>query len=77
MATITMHVLALALALALVWLRLAPVLSVVALVILLARALFGFSSYDRAASARQIGIRELGFGAMTVAALALGHYFKL
>jgi len=74
---VVMHVLALALALALMWLRLAPALSVVALLLLLVRSLFGFSSYDRQASAKRIGIRELGFGAMTVAAIALGHYFNL
>jgi len=74
---IVMHILALFISLALAWLTLAPALAVIALLILLARALFGFSSYDRATSAKQIGIRELGFGAMTVVAIALGHYLNL
>jgi len=71
------HVLTLIVALVLVWNKLAPALALVALLILLLRALFGFSRYDRAANAKQIGFRELGFGAMTVAAIALGHYFNL
>lgn len=74
---IVMHILALFIALALAWLTLAPALAVIALLILLARAIFGFTRYDRATSAKQIGIRELGFGAMTVVAIALGHYFNL
>ena len=74
---ITMHVLALIAALMLAWIKLAHVLAIIALFILLVRALFGFSEYDRATSAKQIGIRELGFGAMMVIAIALGHYFNL
>lgn len=74
---LAMHALALIVALMLAWLKLIPVLAAVALLILLARALYGFSGYERATSARQIGIRELGFGAMTVTAIALGHYFNL
>ena len=74
---IMMHVLALVVALTLRWTKLIPALAIIAFLILLARALFGFSEYDRAASAKRIGIRELGFGAMTVAAIALGHYFNL
>jgi hypothetical protein len=74
---LVMHALALIVAFILAWVRRTSALAVVALLILLARALFGFSGYDRAASAKQIGIRELGFGAMTVSAVALGHYFNL
>ncbi len=76
-AVLTMHLLALAVALALSWAKLVSVLAAVALFILLMRALLGFSEYDRAASARQIGIRELCFGAMTVIAVALGHFLGL
>jgi hypothetical protein len=72
-----MHVLALVVALMLAWAKLIPALAIIPFLILLARALFGFSGYDRQASAKQIGIRELVFGAMTVAAIALGHYFNL
>jgi hypothetical protein len=74
---ITMHVLALVIVLALAWMKLTPALAIIAFLILLARVLFGFSGRDRAARAKQIGIRELGFGAMTVATIALGHYFNL
>ncbi|PYS47450.1 MAG: prenyltransferase [Acidobacteria bacterium] len=75
--TIVIHVLAIAAASVLAWAKLVPVLSVVALSILLARTVYGFSRYDRQATARLIGFRELGFGAMMVAAVALGHYFNL
>lgn len=68
---------ALLVALALCWFKLAPTLPVFVFLVLLGRALFGLSRFDRAATAKQIGIRELGFGAMTVAAIALGHYFNL
>lgn len=74
---LVLHVLALLAAFALAWFKLAPALPLIALLILLARAAFGFSSYDRRASAKQIGIRELGFGAMMVGMVALGHYFNL
>src|ERR1043165_545972 len=59
---IMMHVLALVVALTLRWTKLIPALAIIAFLILLARALFGFSEYDRAASAKRIVIRELGFG---------------
>lgn len=71
------HTLALTVVLAFAWAKLTSALSVVALIILLARALYGFAGDDRAASAKQIGICELGFGAMTVVAVALGHFFDL
>lgn len=71
------HFVGLAAALVLAWAGFAPTLAVAALFVLLARAVLGFSKYDRATSAKQIGIRELVFGALTVAAVALGHYFDL
>ncbi|HKC65199.1 MAG TPA: YwiC-like family protein [Pyrinomonadaceae bacterium] len=74
---ITMHILALIAVLTLAWIKLVPALAIIALLILLVRALFGFSGYDRAVNAKQIGIRELGFGATMVIAIALGHYFNL
>ena len=74
---LAIHAVAFIAALMLAWIKLIPFLAVVALLILLARALVGFSSYDHATSAKQIGIRELGFGAMTVVAVALGHYLNL
>src|SRR5947209_5867668 len=55
--TIVIHVLAIAAASVLAWAKLVPVLSVVALSILLARTVYGFSRYDRQATARLIGFR--------------------
>jgi hypothetical protein len=74
---LAVHLLALLGVTLLAWARLATVLAVAALLILLARALLGFSEYDRAKSAKRIGIRELGFGVMTIIAVTLGHYFNL
>lgn len=71
------HMIALSVAVVLAWTKLAPALSAVALLILLVRARYGFSRYDQATTAKQIGIRELGFGAMFVGLVALGHYFNL
>ena len=72
-----MHVLALVVVLALWWAHLASALAIAALLILLARALIGFTEYDRAASAKQLGIRELCFGAMLALLVAVGYYFQL
>jgi hypothetical protein len=74
---LVMHALALLIATLLAWFKLVPFLAVLALLILLTRALMGFSRYDHATTAKQIGIRELAFGAMTVATIALGHHFNL
>jgi uncharacterized membrane protein len=71
------HALALCVAVVLALTKLSPALSAVAFLILLLRALYGFSRYDQATTAKQIGIRELSFGAMIVGLVALGHYFKL
>lgn len=71
------HALALVIAITLAWLKLIPFLGVVALLILFTRALSGFSRYDHVTTAKQIGIRELAFGAVMVASIALGHYFNL
>jgi hypothetical protein len=71
------HALALSAAVALAWADVVPVLAVVAISLLLLRALYGLSGHDGAVSAKQVGIRELVFGAMTVLAVALGHHFNL
>jgi hypothetical protein len=52
----------------------APFLAVAALVILLARAVIGFSKPGNRVTAKKLGLRELGFGAMTVLAVVVGHY---
>lgn len=51
---------------------LGPRLAVVVMIILLARAVFGFVRFQRA-TAKQVGFSEIAFGAMTVLALVLGR----
>jgi hypothetical protein len=67
------HVIALALVLASVPANVVPALAVAAFLVLLLRAFHGFSE-RRVITAKRIGVRELVFGAMTVLAVALGHY---
>ena len=50
-----------------------PFLAVAALVILLLRAVIGFSRFDKRVTAKKLGFREIAFGAMTVFAVVLGH----
>lgn len=50
-----------------------PLLAIAASVILLLRAVIGFSESGKPVTARKLGLRELGFGAMTVFAVILGH----
>ena len=71
------HALALVAVVALWWLNLASALAAAALLVLLARAITGFTRYDRATSAKQIGILELVFGAILVILAAAGHYLGL
>ncbi|HSQ25055.1 MAG TPA: YwiC-like family protein [Pyrinomonadaceae bacterium] len=67
------HALAILIVSGLAWLSVVPFLSVVALTILLLRAVLGFSRFDKRVTAKKLGLRELCFGAMTVLALVLGH----
>jgi hypothetical protein len=67
------HVCALGAIVALALMKVAPLLAVPALLVLLLRAAFGFSETAQRASAKQIGIRELAYGAMTVLAAAVGY----
>jgi uncharacterized membrane protein YjjB (DUF3815 family) len=67
------HVLALLVVIGLAQAEVAPWLAVVALAILLGRAVFGFSNFDNPMTAKKLGLRELGFGAMTVFTVVLGH----
>jgi len=67
------HVCALGIVVALALMKVAPLLAVVALLVLLLRAAFGFSETAQRASAKRIGIGELAYGAMTVLAVAAGH----
>jgi hypothetical protein len=74
---IAIHLLAFVAALLLAWAKAIPALPAVVPLILLGRAVYGFSIYDRATTARQTGFRELGFGAMTVITVALSYYLHL
>ncbi len=67
------HVLAILIVSGLAWASVLPFLAVVALIILLLRAVFGFSRFDKQVTAKRLGFRELAFGAMTVFAVVLGH----
>lgn len=70
---IIVHLLAMLVVIGLARARMAPFLAVVALVILLLRAMMGFSRPGRGVTAKKLGLGELGFGAMTVFAVFLGH----
>lgn len=67
------HVCALAVVAALASMKVASLLALAALLILLLRALSGFSETTQTTTAKQIGIREIAYGAMTVSAIAAGH----
>jgi hypothetical protein len=67
------HLLALIIAGGLARAGLVPFLAVAALGILLLRAVIGFSQSAERVTAKKLGLRELGFGAMTVFAVVLGH----
>jgi hypothetical protein len=71
---IVMHVLAILIVFGLALMGLAPFLAVAALVILLARAVIGFSGAGNRVTPKKLGLRELGFGLMTVGAVVVGHF---
>ena len=50
-----------------------PFLAGAALVILLLRAVIGFSESGKRVTPKRLGLRELGFGGLTVFAVVLGH----
>src|SRR2546423_1107036 len=68
------HSAATAVVLVLARMRLVPVLAVAASLVLLLRAAFGFTE-RRPITAKRVGFRELGFGAITVFAVAAGYLF--
>lgn len=70
------HLIALALVVVLVWWNLLPATAVVAMLILLARALVGLSPYRRNWSAKTIGFLEIGFGLLTAFLVALGYWIN-
>ncbi|HEX6625672.1 MAG TPA: YwiC-like family protein [Pyrinomonadaceae bacterium] len=71
-----LHGLALVAVLLLTLLGVASGLALLAMCVLLLRAVHGFSAPQQAATARQIGVREIGFGALTVFAVAAGHLLR-
>jgi hypothetical protein len=70
---IIVHLLAILIVFGLARAGVVPFLAVAALVILLLRAVIGFSESGKRVTAKKLGLRELGFGAMTVFAVVLGH----
>ena len=68
------HSAATAVVLALARMRLDPMPAVAASLVLLLRAAFGFTE-RRPITAKRVGLRELGFGAITVFAVAAGYLF--
>ncbi|RMD83179.1 MAG: prenyltransferase [Candidatus Dadabacteria bacterium] len=70
------HLGALAAAAALVAYRLLPGLALVAFGVLGARAAVGLSSWRRPITTTRLGFTEMGYGALTVAAIAAGWYLE-
>ncbi|HLM56392.1 MAG TPA: YwiC-like family protein [Pyrinomonadaceae bacterium] len=71
--TVAAHVAALVLVALLAWAGVAPPLALAAFVILLLRAVAGLSAGGGGGSAKQVGISEIFYGVVTVAAVAAGH----
>ncbi|HEY6047095.1 MAG TPA: hypothetical protein VIU65_10870, partial [Pyrinomonadaceae bacterium] len=71
---IAVHCVAALLAVALAWVKAAPWLGVVAMGVLLIRALVGLQSSKRTTPQR-LGVAELVFGVLTVAAISIGYRF--
>jgi hypothetical protein len=74
---LNLHVAALAIVTALAYKQLVPRLAIVAILILLLRATYGLLKDHRPVTARYIGFYEIGYGALTVLALAIGYHFGL
>jgi len=70
---IIVHLLAILVVIGLARAAVVPFLAVAALVILLLRAVIGFSKSGKRVTAKKLGLCELAFGAMTVFAVILGH----
>ena len=75
--TLGAHLLGCALVAALAWMGLAPMLAVAAALLLLLRAAFALSHLCPQVSAKQVGFSEIGFGLVTVLALAFGYALRL
>jgi hypothetical protein len=68
------HVAAVAFVAALAWAKAVPLLAPAALAILLLRAVDGLAESDPGVTAKRIGMREILYGALTVALVAAGHW---
>jgi hypothetical protein len=71
------HLTGCALVIALAWAGLAPMLAIAVALLLLLRAAFALSPLCPQVSAKQVGFSEIGFGLVTVLALALGYALRL
>lgn len=74
---VALHVAALAAVVMLAMAGLSPKLAVPAFVMLLVRASVGLSPWRLKLRAMQIGVLEVTFGTLTVAAVVLGHYLHI
>lgn len=72
---ITAHVTAVLILMAVAWNNLVPWLAVIAFAVLLLRAIVGLSAAREGTTAKQIGLREVVYGAVIVAAAWLGYRF--
>lgn len=70
------HVAALALASLLAWAGAAPTLAAVVFAVLLLRAAAGLSVRNAGGSAKRVGVSEVCYGAVTVAAVAAGYMLR-
>jgi len=71
------HVIATIVVLSMIRMGVAPVLALIAMLILLVRALIGLSNLDRNPTAKKLGMREMMFGAITVLTVAFGFLLKV
>jgi hypothetical protein len=71
------HVAALAVVVALACAKAVPLLAPAALAVLLLRAAHGFAESGPDVTAKRIGIREIVYGALTVALVAAGHWLGI
>ncbi len=72
MISTTLHVIALIVLVIFTWLELIPLLSVIAGLMLLARAVHGLSRWRRPARPQIIGVQEIVFGLITITMAGLG-----
>ncbi len=70
---IFVHFLGMLVVISLATVQLAPVLAVLPILILLLRAIIGFSKFDRQVTAKKLGLREVAFGAMTIFFVVFGY----